>query len=148
MTKDRCSRSRILGAHRWAAAACHWHGGASRPKEKSAVLNKLGWWNLAVIAGVMAGVVALTHAHAGDAGEMGRIGNLGGTEQVFAFWIERLLIEGGLILALIYGLATVVTGAVAAFRGGWSQRVFATGVICVFGLYASLVAISATVGWV
>lgn len=112
------------------------------------MLNKLGWWNLAVITGVMAGVVALTFANAGNSQEMGRIGNLGGMEQVLAFWIERLLIEGGLILALVYGLPTLVTGAVAAFKGGWSQRVFATGVICVFGLYAGLVALSATVGLV
>lgn len=112
------------------------------------MLNKLGWWNLAVVAGVMAGVVTLAYANAGNTQEMGRIGNLGGTEQILAFWIERLLIEGGAILGLIYGLPALVTGSVAAVRRNWSQRVFATGVICVFGLYAGLVALAATSGFV
>lgn len=110
-------------------------------------MNKLGWWNLAVVLGVMAGVVTLAYASAGDTQEMGRIGNLGGTEQMLAFWIERLLIEGGVILALIYGLPAVVAGTVAAVRRGWPQRVFATGVLCVFGLYAALVAVAATTGF-
>ncbi|MBK1696168.1 hypothetical protein CKO21_02785 [Rhodovibrio salinarum] len=112
------------------------------------MVRKLGWWNLAIILGVMVGVVTLAYANAGDSEDMGRIGNLGGTEQIVAFWIERLLIEGGMILALIYGMPALVTGAVAAVRRSWSQRVFATGVVCVFGLYAGLVALAATTGLV
>jgi hypothetical protein len=110
------------------------------------LVNRLGWWNLAVVFGVMVGVVTLAYASAGDAQEMGRIGNLGGTEQMLAFWIERLLIEGGVILALIYGVPALLAGAVAAVRRGWPQRMFATGVLCVFGLYAALVVLAATTG--
>lgn len=110
-------------------------------------MNRLGWLNVAVVIGVMAGVVTLAYASAGDAQEMGRIGNLGGTEQMLAFWIERLLIEGGVILVLIYGLPALIAGTVALVRRGWPQRVFATGVLCVFGLYAALVTVAATTGF-